>query len=37
MEPPELASAAECLLSRHNWSAVAARIISAMQVHSQSR
>jgi len=36
MPPPELASAAHCLLLRHNWTAVADRIIGALKFHSPS-
>jgi glycosyltransferase involved in cell wall biosynthesis len=36
MQPPELANAAQCLLLRHNWSAVADRIIGALNSHSPS-
>jgi hypothetical protein len=36
MQPPELASAAHWLQTRHNWSAVADRIIGALKSHSSS-
>lgn len=35
-EPAELANAAESLLLRHNWSAVADRILGALNEHSRS-
>lgn len=37
MEPAELASAADCLSLRHNWSVVAGRIISTMESPTMSR
>jgi hypothetical protein len=36
MHPAELAGAAHCLLLRHNWSAVADRIICGLKSHRQS-
>jgi glycosyltransferase involved in cell wall biosynthesis len=35
MQPPELASAAQSLLLRHNWSTVADRIIGALKSHTR--
>jgi glycosyltransferase involved in cell wall biosynthesis len=36
MQPPELSNVAHRLQMRHNWSAVADRIIGALKSHSES-